>query len=75
MLHLLLSIALCIFIGERLWHYSLIIRLRREEKRYLASLNPPEPAGPPAAWKVVLLLGLGVLVAAGLAAIGNAAMH
>jgi type II secretory pathway component PulL len=33
MLHFLLGLALCIFIGERLVHYWWIMKLRREERR------------------------------------------
>lgn len=47
MLHFLISLALCIFIGERLVHYYWIMKLRRlerrEERRIEAMLYPPPP--------------------------------
>ena len=41
MLHLLATIALCIFIGERIWHYVSAWRLHRAGRRYMAALYPP----------------------------------
>ncbi len=43
MLHALATLALCIFIGERLWHYVSAWRLHRASRRYLAALYPPPP--------------------------------
>lgn len=43
MLHFLLGLALCIFIGERLWHYVSAWRLHRAQRRYMAALYPPPP--------------------------------
>jgi hypothetical protein len=46
MLHFLLGLALCIFIGERLWHYWWIMKLRREERREerrILALYAPQP--------------------------------
>lgn len=54
MLHFLIGLALCIFIGERLWHYGVIIRLRREERREMrrieALYNPKPPIEPAPSW-------------------------
>lgn len=44
MLHFLLGVALCLFIGERLVHYWSAYRLRRDTRRALA---PPPTSSPP----------------------------
>ena len=41
MLHALATIALCIFIGERVWHYASVWRMHRAVRRSLA-WPPPE---------------------------------
>ena len=42
MLHVLATVALCIFIGERVWHYASAWRLHRAVRRSL-QWPPPEP--------------------------------
>jgi hypothetical protein len=42
MLHFLIGVALCLFIGERLVHYWSAYRLHRDVRRHLA-WPPPEP--------------------------------
>jgi hypothetical protein len=48
MLHFLISVAVCLFIGERLVHYWSAYRQRRDERRYMALLYPPPPPPPKA---------------------------
>jgi hypothetical protein len=48
MLHFLLGVALCIFIGERLVRYWAAYRLRRDVNRSLAWPPPDEPQPAPA---------------------------
>ena len=64
MLHALATIALCIFIGERVWHYVSAWRLHRAVRRSL-QWPPPEPSRPPterAAFAVMVALATTVFV-------------
>jgi hypothetical protein len=73
MLHFLIGVALCIFIGERLWHYAAIIRRRREERRELRRLKAlyapptPSPIKPTPVWLaaslVVMMVALATILA------------
>lgn len=64
MLYFLATVALCIFIGERLWHYVSAWRLHRAVRRSL-QWPPPEPARPRterAAFAVMVALATVTLV-------------
>ena len=70
MLHFLLGLALCIFIGERLWHYASAWRLHRAVRRSL-QWPPPPPIEPTPVWLaaalVFMVVILGVALGSGLA--------
>ena len=73
MLHALATLALCIFIGERVWHYWSIIRLRRENRQELRRLKAlyapptPSPIKPTPVWLaaglVVMMVALATILA------------
>jgi hypothetical protein len=46
-LHFLIGVAVCLFIGERLVHYWSAYRRERDVRRGLELLRPPPPPAPP----------------------------
>jgi hypothetical protein len=66
MLHFLATIALCIFVGERVWHYYQIAKYQSRQRRLDAVMarmletkprpepNPAAPRPEPEPWNLVL---------------------